>query len=276
MGSRTELPIDRFLNTITASLARDSNLVIEAAPGAGKTTRVPVALLEHVAGEVIVLEPRRSAARMAARRVSWEMGERVGEAVGYQVRFEEEVGPKTRLRYVTEGVLIRRLVSDPALRGISAVVLDEFHERHLEGDLALALLKRLQEVRRDLLIVVMSATLNAAPIAHYLADCPIVQVPGRTFPLQVKHLPYSPDPMERQVARAVDLLMSQGQHGDILVFLPGMAEIRRSIRECEAISRRYDLLVLPLHSDLSAAEQDLVVSPSQKQKLIMATNIAES
>src|SRR5580692_4794209 len=162
------LPIDAILPEVIASFGRNTNLVIEAQPGAGKTTRVPPALLEIVSGEVVVLEPRRIAARLAARRIAWEMGEAVGQTVGYQVRFEEAISPRTRLRFVTEGVLTRRLLSDPGLKGVAAVVLDEFHERHLDSDLALALLKRLQRTRPDLRIVVMSATLDAAPVAHYL------------------------------------------------------------------------------------------------------------
>src|SRR6202789_4062443 len=158
-----------------ASLRRTPNLVIEAPPGAGKTTRVPPALLELISGEVVVLEPRRIAARLAARRVAWEIDEPVGQTVGYQVRFEEVVSQRTRLRFVTEGVLTRRLLSDPALKGVGAVVLDEFHERHLDSDLALALLKRLQRTRPDLQIVVMSATLDAAPVARYLDSCPVLR-----------------------------------------------------------------------------------------------------
>ncbi len=154
---REHLPIDELLPEIATSLRHSPNLVIEAAPGAGKTTRVPPALLSPGAG-VLVLEPRRIAARMAARRVAAEMGETVGETVGYQVRFEEVSGPRTRLRFLTEGVLTRRLITDPELRGVGTVVLDEFHERHLETDLALALLRRLQKTRRpDLRLVVMSA-----------------------------------------------------------------------------------------------------------------------
>src|SRR6201989_2281663 len=154
------LPIDEILPQIIDWLRHRANLVIEAPPGAGKTTRVPPALLSIVSGEVIVLEPRRIAARLAARRVAQEMGEAVGRTVGYQVRFEEAVGPATRIRFVTEGILTRRLLTDPALRNVSAVILDEFHERHLDADLALALLRRLQKTtRRDLRIVIMSATL---------------------------------------------------------------------------------------------------------------------
>lgn len=276
MNSSPKLPIDHILHKINESLARHPCLLIEAAPGAGKTTRAPVTLLNMVAGEVIVLEPRRIAARLAARRVSSELGEEVGTTVGYQVRFEEAVGPSTRLRFVTEGVLLRRLLSDPELKGVDAVVLDEFHERHLESDLALALLKRLQQVRRDLLIVVMSATLDASPVAEYLSHCPVLRCPGRAFPLSIKHMQYSAEPLHRLVSDAVEMLMREGQTGDVLVFLPGIAEIRRSMRECESIALRHDLMILPLHGDLSPAEQDLVVSPASKRKLIMATNIAES
>jgi len=281
------LPIDAILPEIIASLDskdskarrsndRHSNLVIEAPPGAGKTTRVPPALLGIVTGDVVVLEPRRIAARLAARRVAWEMGEQPGETVGYQVRFEEAVGPRTRLRFVTEGVLTRRLLSDPFLRGVGAVVLDEFHERHLESDLALALLKRLQRTRPDLRIVVMSATLDAAPVAQYLGGCPVIRSEGTRFELSIKHLPYSPKPLEVQVRDAAELLIGLEHSGDILVFLPGAAEIRRAMRECEAVARRTGLLILPLHGSLSPKEQDRALAPAPQRKLILATNVAES
>ena len=275
MTLKPALPIDAILPEITASFTRHPGLVIEAPPGAGKTTRVPPALLGVVPGEVFVLEPRRIAARLAARRVAWEMGEPVAQTVGYQVRFEEAVGPRTRLRFVTEGILTRRLLSDPHLKGVDAVVLDEFHERHLESDLALALLKRLQRTRPDLRIMVMSATLEADPVAQYLG-CPIARSEGRLFELSVKHLPYSPDPLERQVSNAVELLIQEQHSGDILTFLPGIAEIRRSMRECEAVARRAGLLVLPLHGSLPPKEQDRAIAPAAERKLILATNVAES
>jgi len=250
--------------------------VLVAEPGSGKTTRVPPALLGSVSGEVVVLEPRRIAARLAARRVAWELGEPVGETVGYQIRFEEALGPRTRLRFVTEGILTRRLLSDPSLKGVSAVVLDEFHERHLESDLALALLKRLQRTRPDLRIVVLSATLDAEPVAKYLDGCPIVRSEGKLFDLAIKHLPYSPEPLEAQVRSAVELLIDMGHSGDILTFLPGSAEIHRAMRACDAVARRAGLLVLPLHGSLSPKEQDRALAPAPKQKLILATNVAES
>ncbi|MBW4026732.1 MAG: ATP-dependent helicase HrpB [Acidobacteria bacterium] len=276
MTRKPSLPVDTILPEIIASLRRSPALVIEAAPGAGKTTRVPPALMEIVSGEVVVLEPRRIAARLAARRVAWERGEEVGETVGYQVRFEEVAGPRTRLKFVTEGVLTRRLLSDPLLKGVSAVVLDEFHERHLDSDLALALLKRLQRQRPDLLIVVMSATLDAAPVARYLDDCPVVRSEGRLFELSIKHLPYSSKTLEAQVREAVESLLDEKHAGDILVFLPGAAEIRRAMRECEPTARRSGLLMLPLHGDLPAIEQDRAVAPASQRKLILATNVAES
>jgi ATP-dependent helicase HrpB len=273
---RPALPVDTILPEIIDSLKRCPNLVIEAPPGAGKTTRVPVALLETVRGEVVVLEPRRIAARLAARRVAWELGEQAGETVGYQVRFEEAVGPRTRLRFVTEGVLTRRLLSDPALRGVDAVVLDEFHERHLESDLALALLKRLQRTRPELRVVVMSATLDAGHVAQYLDACPVLRSEGRQFELSISHLPYSPKPLEAQLADALELLIAEQNAGDVLAFLPGAAEIRRAMRESQSVARRAGLLVLPLHGDLSPAEQDRAVAPAAQRKVILSTNVAES
>jgi ATP-dependent helicase HrpB len=274
------LPVDAILPEIIASLNRHPNLVIEAPPGAGKTTRVPPALLGPIdgasTGEVVVIEPRRIAARMAARRVASEMGEQPGETVGFQVRFEEAIGTRTRLRFVTEGVLTRRLLSDPLLNGVSAVVLDEFHERHLEGDLALALLKRLQQTRPELRIVVMSATLDADPVAQFLGSCPRVRSEGKLFELAIDHLPYSPAPLEARIKDALELLIASELTGDILAFLPGAAEIRRAMRECEPVARRAGLLMLPLHGTLSPKEQDRAISPASQRKLILATNVAES
>ena len=276
MERKTALPVDSILADVAASLARNPNLVIEAPPGAGKTTRVPPALLSMVAGGVIVLEPRRIAARLSARRVAEELGDPIGGIVGYQVRFEEVSGPRTRLRFVTEGVLTRCLLSDPELRGVDAVVLDEFHERHLDSDLALALSKRLQTKRPELRIVVMSATLDAGPIATYLGGCPVLRSEGRLFPLTIRHTPYSPLPLDAQVCAAAEQLTREQPVGNILVFLPGAAEIRRCMRACEALTHRLGMLALPLHGDLSSAEQDHAVLPSPQRKIIFATNVAES
>ena len=216
----------------------------------------------------------RPAWRHEGLRGNWV--KRSAESVGYQVRFEERIGPRTRLRFVTEGILTRRLLTDPTLKGVDAVVLDEFHERHLDSDLALALLKRLQHTRPEIRIIVMSATLDAAPIARYLQDCPVVRSEGRQYALSIRHLPYSAEPLHVQVRKALELLNAEQHPGNILAFLPGIAEIRRTMRECETIARQTGLLVLPLHGDLSPAEQDRAVLPSAERKLILATNVAES
>jgi len=263
-----KLPIDELLPRIPAS----GHLVIEAPPGAGKTTRVPPALLARERGEILVLEPRRLAARLAARRVASELGERVGETVGYQVRFEDISGPRTHLRFLTEGVLTRRLLSDPTLAGVSTVILDEFHERHLDTDLALALLRRLPNIR----LIVMSATLDAAPVAKYLGGCPILRSEGKLYELTIEYTPHSPAPLEEQVASALEKLTQRGVTGDVLVFLPGAAEIRRAARAVEPIASRLGLLVVPLHGDLSPAEQDRAVGPADRPKVILSTNVAES
>jgi ATP-dependent helicase HrpB len=276
VSRRPSLPIDALLDEIVATLARAQNVVLEAAPGAGKTTRVPPALLGHISGEILVLEPRRIAARLAARRVAYELGEEPGETVGYQVRFEQVAGPKTRLRFLTEGVLTRRLLTDRELRGVSLVILDEFHERHLETDLALALLRRLQQTTRpDLKLLVMSATLDTAPIARFLGDAPVLKSEGRLFPLDVQYLPYSPAPLEQQVANAIERVARESS-GHMLVFLPGAVEIRRAITACEPLTRRFELDLFPLHGNLTPAEQDRAVAPSTKRKVIVATNVAES
>jgi ATP-dependent helicase HrpB len=274
------LPVDSLLPEIISSLGRNPNLVIEAPPGAGKTTRVPPALLDAggLAGEVWVLEPRRLAARLAARRVSSERGEKVGESVGYQVRFEEVSGPQTRIRFLTEGVFTRKLLGDPELKKVGAVILDEFHERHLQSDLALALLRRLQRTSRtDLRIIAMSATLDAAPVAKFLDDCPVLRSEGRRFPVDVEHQT-RPDerPLEVQVQSAVARLLGEGLRGDVLVFLPGAAEIRRAQNSCAELAARFNLLLLPLHGDLPAAEQDRVVQKCDGRKIILSTNVAET
>ncbi|HEX8500356.1 MAG TPA: ATP-dependent helicase C-terminal domain-containing protein [Pyrinomonadaceae bacterium] len=275
------LPIDEILPRAVETLRRARSLVVEAPPGAGKTTRLPPALLHAgVAGggDVLVLEPRRLAARMAARRVAEERGERVGETVGYQVRFEQVAGRSTRLRFLTEGVLTRRLLADPTLRGVGCVVLDEFHERHLQADLALALLRRLQRTARpDLKLVAMSATLDAAPVARYLDDCPVLRSEGRRFDVRIEHAT-RPDerPLEAQVGDAVRRLVSEGLDGHVLVFLPGAAAIRRAQGECARVAAEAGLVVLPLHGELPAAEQDAAVRPSERRKLILSTNVAET
>jgi ATP-dependent helicase HrpB len=274
------LPIDALLPDVVERLRGAPSLVIEAPPGAGKTTRVPPAILDGgagVAGQVLVLEPRRIAARMAARRVSEERGERPGETVGYQVRFEDVSSARTRLRFLTEGVLTRRLLADPRLEGVGCVVLDEFHERHLQADVALALLRRLQRTTRpDLKIVVMSATLDAAPVARYLG-CEALRSEGRRFDVKIEHAArHDERPLELQVEAAVRRLVSEGLDGDVLVFLPGAASIRRAQGACERVASEASMRVLPLHGELPSAQQDEAVRPSGARKLILSTNVAET
>lgn len=282
------LPIDEVLPSIVSALNTERCVVIEAPPGAGKTTRVPRALLDagfaskrtdgKEPGEIVVLQPRRLAARMAARRVAEELGEPVGKTVGFQVRYEDQSSADTRVRFVTEGVLTRKIFANPKLPGISVVVLDEFHERHLDGDLALAWLRSLQQTTRpELKLVVMSATLDAEPVAKFLGDCPRIQSEGKRFPVAIEHLPRPDDrPTHELVASAVRRLCEEKITGDILVFLPGAAEIRRAGEALSAIARQHDLLVYTLHGELSPAEQDRAIRPADRRKVILSTNVAET
>jgi len=273
------LPIDPLLPELVRLMRERGAVVLEAPPGAGKTTRVPSALLAGLGGtgEIIVLEPRRLAARMAARRVADERGERVGETVGYQVRFEDVSSARTRIRFVTEGVLTRRLVSDRDLRGVDVVVLDEFHERHLHGDVALALVHRLRRTRRpELRVVVMSATLGVLPVAEYLGAA-VLRSEGRLFEVEVEHAAAEDDrPLASRVASAVRASLRASPDGHVLVFLPGAGEIRKARESCAQIAEEHDALLLPLHGDLSPSEQDRAVGPSARRKIILATNVAES
>ncbi|HEX2687161.1 MAG TPA: helicase-related protein, partial [Kofleriaceae bacterium] len=268
-----------MLPEVVAAVRDRGVAVLVAPPGAGKTTRVPGALLDAgvVDGEIIVLQPRRLAARLAATRVAAERGGELGGEVGYEVRFDRRTGPLTRLRFVTEGVLTRRLSADPELRGVGCVILDEFHERHLDGDLALALIARLRQQRPTLRLVVMSATLDAEPVAAFLEGAPIVRSEGRTFALAIEHMEQPDDrPIGRQVAAAVRRVAQDKLDGDVLVFLPGAAEIRRCQEDLAEVAAIFDLAVLPLYGDLPVEDQDRAVRPSQKRKVILATNVAET
>jgi ATP-dependent helicase HrpB len=273
------LPIDPVLPEVVRALDSATSLVLEAPPGAGKTTRVPRAMLDAGmgTGEIVVLEPRRLAARLAARRVAEELGERVGETIGYTVRFEDVSSARTRVRFVTEGVLTRRILADPSLRGISAVLLDEFHERHLQGDVALALLERMRKTTRpDLRIVAMSATLDAGPVAEFLGSG-IVRSEGKRFDVAMEHLAAPDDrKLDLQVASAVRSLVHAGLDGHVLVFLPGAGEIRRAMESCAKLAAENDLALVPLHGDLPPADQDRAVGQSAKRKIILSTNVAES
>ena len=273
------LPIDPWLPRIVAHLKDWQALVVSAPPGAGKTTRVPRALYDAGFardGDILVLEPRRLAARLAADRVADELGEKLGETVGYSIRFETVAGPKTHIRFLTEGVLSRRIVQDPDLSDVAVVVLDEFHERHMVTDLALAFLRRLLELRQSLRLVVMSATLDAGPIASYLG-APIVQGEGRRFEVRIEHEEKRDDrPLHEKVASSVARLWCSGIDGHILVFLPGSYEIRRAGEALQTLAAQSGLLILPLHGDLSSDEQARAVRESTEFKVILTTNVAET
>ena len=268
---KESLPIDAVLPELLETLRTNPAVVLEAPPGAGKTTRVPPALLQAVEGEVVVLEPRRIAARTAARRVASELGD--PDLVGWQVRFQQSGTPRTRLWYVTEGILARRILADPRLPGVGALVLDEFHERHLPGDLALALAQRLLPRVK---LVVMSATLQAIPLARHLG-APVIRSEGRRFPVEIEHAEKADSRrLSDQVAAAVRRLTAPETAGDVLVFLPGAAEIRQAGEACADLARHRDLLVVPLHGDLPSKDQDRALLPARKRKVILSTNVAET
>lgn len=250
-------------------------VLLEAEPGAGKTTRVPAALLA-VYGRVWVTEPRRLAARLAAGYVARERGEAVGATIGYAVRFDDRRTAATRVVYATEGILARRLQNDPAIADTDVVILDEFHERHVDTDLCFALLGALQARRPALRVVLMSATLGAQRLQQQFPDAPLISAPGRTFPVEIEHLPEGhPDrPLELEVAAAVRRLAADA--GDVLVFLPGLAEIRRAERALDGVARDLDLDVRILHGDLAPEEQDRVVRRGERRRVILSTNLAES
>ncbi|MFT4978248.1 MAG: ATP-dependent helicase HrpB, partial [Myxococcota bacterium] len=272
------LPVDAVLPELIAALSAHRAAVLTAPPGSGKTTRAPPALLDAGlagGGRVLVLQPRRVAARLTAQRIAQERGSVPGGEVGWRVRFEDRTSAQTRLEVLTEGLLTRRLQSDPFLDGVGVVVLDEFHERSLHADLALAMLAEVQEVREDLRILIMSATLDPAPIvAFFNGDCPVITAGGRPFPVTVRYLPRPDDRrIEDQCVRLIRTALSEQSHGHVLVFLPGVGEIER-VRE--RLGELDGVAVMPLHGRLPAAAQDAALAPSSQRKVVLATNIAET
>jgi ATP-dependent helicase HrpB len=268
-----DLPIDSFLPEITTALARARAVVVVAQPGAGKTTRVPPALAGD--GRVILLQPRRVAARAVVRRIAEERGWTIGREIGWHIRFERRFGPDTRLLSATEGILTARLQQDPLLSDFRTIVIDEFHERSIYADVAIALARQAWLARTDLRIVVMSATIDAQAVAAFLGGCPVIDVPGSLHPV---HVTYSPG---RSAAEAsIDLL--DATDGDVLAFLPGMFEIRQTIADIggRLARRKTDLAVdlIPLHGSLPANEQDdaLRPGPAGRRRIVVATNVAET
>ena len=280
------LPIDDVLNELKNHLRQTGRVVLTAPTGSGKSTRVPPALLEltPAPAQVLVLQPRRIAARLLAERVAAERGEPVGASVGYETRHESRVGRDTRLRFLTEGLMLRRLLQDPGLRGVAGVVLDEFHERSLTLDLCLGLIRALlRGPRPDLRLIVMSATLDAQRVATYL-DAPAVEALGRSHSVEVSYLPRRVEsPPWELAAGALRSLVTHppGEAawvGDVLIFMPSAYAIRRTIESCGKVLREEgaDAALRPLHGSMPAAEQDAAVRPEPQRKVIVSTNVAET
>ncbi|HET7384425.1 MAG TPA: helicase-related protein, partial [Pseudolabrys sp.] len=278
----TSLPIDTALPGLTAALSRNNAAVLVAPPGAGKTTRVPLVLLDEPwarTKKILVLEPRRLAARAAAARMASTLGEQVGDTVGLRVRFGSKVTKRTRIEVVTEGVFTRLVLDDPSLDGVAAVVFDEFHERSLDADLGLALARDAQQgLRQDLKLLVMSATLDGARVAALLGNAPVIESEGRAFAVDTWYLGRdSRAPIERQVAEAVERAL-RAETGSLLVFLPGAAEIRRTETLLKERVTEADVDIVALFGALEAREQDRAISPSPagRRKVVLATSIAET
>jgi ATP-dependent helicase HrpB len=278
----TPLPIDAVLDQLARTLAVRTAAVLVAPPGAGKTTRVPLALLDAPwvgTKKIIVLEPRRIAARASAERMAHTIGERVGETVGYRVRFGSKVSRATRIEVVTEGIFSRQILDDPELSGVAAVLFDEFHERSLDADLGLALARDAQMgLREDLRILVMSATLDGARVARLLGDAPVIASEGRAFPVETRYLGRKPDaPLERQMADAIAMAL-RADPGSVLAFLPGAAEIRRTQNFLGERVHDAAVEIVPLFGALDAAVQDRAIAPAPKghRKVVLATSIAET
>ena len=276
------LPVDEALPRLKAALSTNTTAVLVAPPGAGKTTRVPLALLDAPwigGGKIIMQEPRRLAARAAARRMAASLGEAVGETVGYRVRFDSKVGPRTRIEVVTDGLFLHLLQDDPALEGVACVIFDELHERGLDSDLSFALTREAQSaLRPDLRIVAMSATLDPGPVAARLGGAEIIESQGRMFPVETRYLDREPaGRIEDTVASAVRRALGE-EDGSALVFLPGVGEIRRVEERLRAASLGQEIDIAPLYGDLSPAEQDRAIAPSPagRRKVVLATSIAET
>jgi ATP-dependent helicase HrpB len=285
--SSASLPIWEIRSPIVETLREGNRLVLVAPTGSGKTTQVPQMLLDAgLAGDkkIVVLQPRRVAARTVAARVAWERQCKLGAEVGYQIRFDDQTGLGTRISYVTEGILLRWLQDNRTLSEVGVVIFDEFHERNLLSDVALALVKRLQRTERpDLKMAVMSATLEAEPVAEYLAgegrtsETPVLHSEGQSFPVEVRYLSQHDErPSAEQAADIVEQIVNSGEPGDILVFMPGMGEINATIAAARAIRANERLAFIPLHGDLPPEQQDLAFAPNPLRKVVVATNVAET
>jgi ATP-dependent helicase HrpB len=278
-----DLPIYELENALVAALRADGRVVVGAPTGSGKSTQVPRMLLRHGfadTGEVVVLQPRRLAARLLAKRVAEEEGSALGEVVGYQIRLESRVSERTRIRFVTEGILLRQMSFDARLKGVAVVIFDEFHERHLYGDISLARARQIQATTRpDLKIIVMSATLETARLVEYLAPCAVLESAGRTFPVDIVYAPrrydFDREPVWELAARECARLATETS-GDMLVFMPGGYEIARTVQAIQSERALRDCVVLPLHGELPPEQQDRAVARYDTRKIIVSTNVAET
>ncbi|ACB76636.1 ATP-dependent helicase HrpB [Opitutus terrae] len=282
--SPRELPIYELESAVVSAVRAHGRLIVQAPTGSGKSTQIPQMLLQHgllgERGEVVVLQPRRLAARLLAKRVAEEMGSRLGDTVGYQIRLESRVSDRTRIRFVTEGILLRQMSFDASLRGVSAVVFDEFHERHLYGDISLARALQIQQsTRPDLKILVMSATLDAGALQTYLAPCETLVSQGRSFPVRIEYLPktvnFDHDAVWDVAARECERIATT-QAGDMLVFMPGAYEISRTVQAIQGSRALRDCVCFPLHGELPPDAQDRAVARYDTRKIIVSTNVAET
>jgi ATP-dependent helicase HrpB len=279
-----ELPIYELESAVVAALRAQGRLIVQAPTGSGKSTQIPQMLWRHgllgAEGEVVVLQPRRLAARMLAKRVAEEAGTRLGEGVGYQIRLESRVSERTRIRFVTEGILLRQMSFDASLRGVKAIVFDEFHERHLYGDITLARAVQIQQgIRPDLKIIVMSATLDAGALRSYLAPCEVLVSQGRSFPVRIEYQPktvnFEQEPVWEVAARECERV-AEATAGDLLVFMPGAYEINRTVQAIQGNRALRGFVVFPLHGELSPEQQDRAVERYEARKIIVSTNVAET
>src|SRR6516165_11501990 len=275
------LPIYEIEGPIAAGVREQRRLIISAPTGSGKSTQVPQMLLDHGLlgpGQVVVLQPRRLATRLLAARVAWERKVELGREVGYQIRFENVTGPATRIRFVTEGVLLRQIVQDPELQGVSAIIFDEFHERHLYGDITLARALEIQQgSRSDLIIIVMSATLEVAAVEKYLQPCALLSSKGRAHSVTIEYLSQPAGEMFVWSLAVKELrrILPENPEGDVLIFMPGTYEIARTVREAsEALGSEF--AVFPLHGELTPRDQDAAVARYDRRKIVVATNVAET
>ncbi|WGL59079.1 ATP-dependent helicase HrpB [Pigmentibacter sp. JX0631] len=275
-----KLPIDACLPDILKAITTNNQIIIQATPGAGKTTRVPPALLDVLPGKILVLEPRRMAAKLSAERVAAELNEKIGKTVGYQIRFENISGEETKIKYITEGIFTRQILSDPYLTNISCVIIDEFHERHLHTDIALMLVNFIQKnFRPDLKLIVMSATLDTEKLNNYLNEAKLFVSEGKNYFVEIEHsLDYElKKPLHILVYNAViDLLNKNKYPGDFLVFLPGSSEIQRCAEVLDELALKRNLEIIRLKADSPKNEIQKLFAKSDKLKIILATNVAET